>query len=381
MKKHLKILEIGIIMALMLTGCGVSGNTEAKVTEKETSSVVDNNTEKAEKEVTESIVTPDAVEVSKTLEEKLASIDLSKKPNELGQVMVLMYHHIGETEGEWTRTPENFKSDLKRLYEEGYRPIRLIDYANNNINVGEGYTPVVITFDDGRQNNFNLIVKEDGSFDIDPNCAVAIMDEFKKEHPDFGLTASFFVYGNVPFEQEDYISYKFNYLVKNGYDIGNHTFGHNDFKSDKSQNAANIQEYIGKNKNHIESLITEYPEYEVNTMALPYGHRPKDKALEEYLYKGEYESVAYQNLAVLNVGWDPDKSPSSIKFDPRQIHRIRAGIVKVDNVGILDWLESFKKHPERRYISDGYADIITINEKDKEFIDEKKIEGKTLNVY
>ena len=81
------------------------------------------------------------------------------------------------------------------------------------------------------------------------------------------------------------------------------------------------------------------------------------------------------------MGWDPDKSPSSTKFDSRQIHRIRAGVVKVDGVGILDWLESFKKHPERRYISDGYADIITIQEKDKEFIDEKKIEGKTLNVY
>lgn len=381
MKKWLKIVEIGLISVLLLTGCGKGNDQKQDVKTESSQAKVEAEGAMPAETATTAAAVDSEVKAELTSAEKIAKIDLSKKPNELGQVMVLMYHHIGPEEGEWTRTPENFKSDLETLYKEGYRPIRLIDYVNNNINVEAGFTPIVITFDDGRQNNFNYIEKADGTKEMDPNCAVAIMDAFKKEHPDFGLTATFFVYGKVPFEQEAYISEKFNYLVKNGYDIGNHTLDHNDFKSPNSQNAEKIQMYVGKNKNFIESMITEFPDYQVNTMALPYGHRPKDKNLEKYLYAGSYDGMTYENLAVLNVGWDPDKSPVSAKFDPQQIHRIRAGVIKVDNVGILDWLESFRKHPERRYISDGYPDIVTIKKADEGLVSPKALEGKELNVY
>ncbi len=55
-------------------------------------------------------------------------------PNEMGRVMVLMYHNIGSEEATWTRTPENFKKDLNTLYEKGYRPISL-----KRLCVGEYY--------------------------------------------------------------------------------------------------------------------------------------------------------------------------------------------------------------------------------------------------
>ena len=54
----------------------------------------------------------------------------SREPNELGRVMILEYHKIDNPEGRWTRTPENFKGDLKRLWELGYRLVALTDYLD-----------------------------------------------------------------------------------------------------------------------------------------------------------------------------------------------------------------------------------------------------------
>lgn len=66
------------------------------------------------------------------------------KPNEAGKIMVLMYHVIGDSEGEWSRRWDNFRKDLGVLYEKGYRLISLNDYISNNIDVEAGYTPVKI---------------------------------------------------------------------------------------------------------------------------------------------------------------------------------------------------------------------------------------------
>src|SRR5680860_778944 len=68
--------------------------------------------------------------------------------NELGQVMILMYHKIGSPENEWMRTPQNFRQDLMNLYENGYRLVNLLDYVNGNIDIEAGKSPVILTFDD-----------------------------------------------------------------------------------------------------------------------------------------------------------------------------------------------------------------------------------------
>ncbi|HEX2999623.1 MAG TPA: hypothetical protein VHR86_05235, partial [Armatimonadota bacterium] len=44
-------------------------------------------------------------------------------PNELGRVLVLEYHQIGDHEARWTRTPENFRKDLETLYKHGFRAV------------------------------------------------------------------------------------------------------------------------------------------------------------------------------------------------------------------------------------------------------------------
>src|SRR5690606_24838774 len=66
-------------------------------------------------------------------------------PNALGEIMVLEYHRLGEPEGEFHRSVENFREDLRRLYAAGYRPITVRQMLTGEIDVPRGTTPVVFT--------------------------------------------------------------------------------------------------------------------------------------------------------------------------------------------------------------------------------------------
>ena len=289
-----------------------------------------------------------------------ADIDLALKPNEAGKIMVLMYHNIGEEEEEWVRTPANFLKDMETLYEKGYRPISLMDYVNGNITTAQGFTPVVITFDDGNLNNFEYL--ENGQ--VSEESAVGLLMSFHEKHKDFPLEATFFLYGEHPFRQNSLISDKLNFIVENGMDIGNHTKDHNSFKKAGMEE---IQEQIGSEAQYLENRLNR-DDYIINTLALPFGERPREEALMKYLAVGSYNGVPYENIAILNVGWNPAYSPYDKKFDHTSIPRVRASEMKVDNVGLYNYLDYFDKHPEERFISDGAAGIITIPEEKKELI-------------
>lgn len=356
-----KIIIFFILVSLMLSGCTTN-----------TSQTLDKEEEK------EIVKTENQQEIKEQPKEEKKEIDLQKiKPNEAGQIMVLMYHSISEPEAQFTRTPENFRKDLQYLYDKGYRPLSLTDYVTGNITTKAGYTPIVITFDDGWKNNFNMIQNEQGDFVIDPNCAVAILEDFNKNHPDFPLEATFFVNDNIPFGQEEYLEYKFKYIVDKGMDIGNHTATHVDYKKVDSKR---IQKELGS----IVKLVKTYlPDYDVNTHALPFGSRPKNKELYKYLESGSYEGTDYKNIAILEVGWDPYKSPYHVNFNPLAIHRVRASDLQkyVEGVGMYDWLKHFDKGNRVRYISDGDKDIVTIPENYKEVIDVEKTGDKEIRTY
>lgn len=287
-------------------------------------------------------------------------INLDLNPNEAGKIMVLMYHNIGDQEAEWVRTPANFLKDMETLYEKGYRPISLKDYVSGNITTEQGFTPVVITFDDGNSNNFEYL--ENGQ--ISEESAVSLLMGFHEKHKDFPLEATFFVYGEHPFRQNDLVQKKLNFIVKNGMDIGNHTKDHNSFKD---LSGSEIQEQIGWEAQFLKKTLG-LADYEIGTLALPFGERPKDAALMNYLAAGSYNGVPYENAAVLNVGWNPAFSPYDNSFDHTSIPRIRASEMKVDNVGLYNYLDYFDRHPSERFISDGIAEIITVPEDKKESV-------------
>lgn len=366
LSKYLFLL-LGVALIMTVAGCS---DTEDLVSDQD-NKTYDESVSKDSQDLDASI---DEEESEEEIEE-IQEIDPEEfGVNEMGQVMVLMYHHIREPEAEWSRTPDNFRKDLKNLYEQGYRPIRLEDYATGNINTEPGKTPVVLTFDDGNQNNFNMIEDDSGEWIIDPESAVGILMDFHEKHPDFDPHATFFINGGTPFGQSDWVEYKLNFLVENGMDIGNHTATHLHLGD---ADAETIQQELGR----IVQLVKKYvPGYEVNTFALPFGSRPKENSLWSYLVRGEYEDVNYEHVAVLEVGWDPYHSPHHKDFDGATIRRVRASETKVDGVGMYDWMDSFDRGSRTRYISDGNPDTVTVPE---EFADRinADIPDENINIY
>lgn len=294
---------------------------------------------------------------------------IEHRVNEMGNVPIMMYHGIVDTEENtytggnvdkdgYNRTAKAFREDLEFYYQNGYRMIRLIDYVNGKIDVKEGLSPIILTFDDGDKNNFNVLGRnDDGSLKIDPNCAVGILEEFKKKYPDYNVTATFFVMAGI-FNQSAYNEDILNWLVLHGYDIGNHTTIHANFTEIST---TKTQEVVGKLYQKLDELI---PSKYVNIVALPYGSPyKKDHANYPYILKGSYNDYEYETIAALRVGWEPELSPFNKNFDREFLKRCRA----YDNDGKeFDIAMVFKNLEKNRYVSDGDIETIVIKEQDKE---------------
>lgn len=301
--------------------------------------------------------------------------------NELGKVPIMMYHGIkdipssetkyvgGNVDGDgYTRTAEAFREDLEFYYREGYRMVKLTDYVNGNIDIPYGTSPIVLTFDDGNANNIKVTGKDtNGNLIIDPNSAVGILEEFKKKYSDYSVTAIFFLTNNL-FNQPEYDEEIIKWLVDNGYEVGNHTQGHNNFSQIDNKKTEQVVGYMYQKLDRI--IPGEY----AKIVALPYGSPyKKDHKNYPYILKGEYEGFEYETIAALRVGWEPEVSPYNKNFDASFLKRCRA----YDNNGKEFDIEMvFKGLKKTRYISDGDMDIITTR-KDNESvinnIDNKKI--------
>lgn len=292
------------------------------------------------------------------------------KVNELGKVPIMMYHGIVDMKSSdtkyvggnvdkdgYNRTAEAFRSDLEFYYENGYRMISLNDYIDGVIDVELGHSPIILTFDDGNENNFKVLGEEDGDLIIDPNCAVGILEEFKEKYPDYGVTATFFVNAGL-FEQGKYNEKILNWLVDNGYDVGNHTMTHVDFT--KIGTEETMREVGGVYQILDKIIPGEY----VNVIALPFGS-PYKRNHDNYdaILNGTFENNSYYTMAALRVGWEAEVSVFDINFDATFLKRIRA----YDNNGKdFDIEMNFKILANNRYISDGNINTIVVLEKDKD---------------
>ena len=316
------------------------------------------------------------ISLGKLDKEKLASDNI----NELGKVPIMMYHGIrektasstGTTGGNvdkdgYNRTPEAFREDLEFYYEKGYRMVRLEDYIHGNVYVEYGKSPIILTFDDGNEDNIRVTgLDEDGNIIIDKNSAIGILEEFKKKHPEVPVTATFFVNGGI-FNQEKYNEKIVKWMIENGYDIGNHTQTHLDIKK---STAENVQKEIVYVYNKLEELI---PGKYVKIIALPFGS-PYTKEHENYKYvlSSTYDGKTYETEAALRVGWEPEVSPYDKNFDKTFLKRCRA----YDNNGKdFDIEMVFNMLEKNKYISDGDPNTIVIKETDESKIEttDKKV--------
>ena len=284
--------------------------------------------------------------------------------NELGNVPIMMYHGIVDMNNSETnyiggnvdkdgynRTTESFREDLEYYYKNDYRMIRLNDYVDGIIDVELGKSPIILTFDDGNENNFKVLEEKNGELVIDPNCAVGILEEFKKKYPDYGVTATFFVNSGL-FGQDQYNDKILRWLVDNGYDIGNHTMSHVDFTE---IDINKTKEEVGGLYQVLDQVI---PNQYVSITALPFGSPYSSSHVNyEAILNGEYNGTSYETKAVLRVGWESEKSCFDKDFTPTFLKRIRA----YDNEGKeFDIEMNFKLLEESRYISDGDVSTIVI---------------------
>ena len=271
-------------------------------------------------------------------------------PNELGRVMILEYHKIDYPEERWTRTPENFRRDLESLYKRGYRLIGLNALLDRRIDLPAGTTPVVLTFDDSSPGQFRYI-EEGGRLIIDPKCAVGILEAFAREHPDFGHVATFYVLPgaskpNRLFNQPEYEGKKLQYLVNQGYEIGNHTLWHANLgKYDE----ATVRTQIAEAQQWIQRLV---PDYRIRTIALPHGVYPKNV---DWAMRGSAKGTSYSHDGILMVAGGPVMSPFDRRFEPTRLPRIQA--VEAD---LTFWLRYFDRNPQERFVSDGDPGTLTV---------------------
>jgi hypothetical protein len=298
--------------------------------------------------------------------------------NELGEIMVLEYHRLGQQEGEWVRRPENFRRDLQALYDRGYRPALMRDVVRGHIDVPAGMTPVVFTVDDSSLGQFYLL--ENGS--VDPNSMMGIWDDFARQNPGWNYGAVWCIlpgaehpsnfFGEaksreVPRAQrEERIRRKMAHIVENRHEACNHTMWH--ARLDRYDDAF-VQDQIGSGQDSIKAYLPE--DYEIVTFALPLGMWPKNRQLA---WQGTYRGgKTYRNQAVLEVTGGPNPSPYDGRFNPQSVKRL------IVAPGALErQLEAYEKNPERRFVSDGDTNTVTVPQALQERVDRSRLGGRQL---
>ena len=282
------------------------------------------------------------------------AVDLTKvQPNETGTIPIIMFHDIITTpKPKGLKYPAAmFRKDIEWLYAHNYRPISLTEFAQGKIDCPAGMSPVILTFDDALRSQFNFTA--DGK--VDPDCAVGILDAFHAAHPDWLTRGTFFVLTDKdpklppPFYQKPYAAGKMEYLVKEGYDIGNHTVHHPRMNSLPDQRAE--AEIAGA----LVGIKAYLPDYNVNTLALPYGLYPKNKKLVE---SGESGGVSYHNVCAMRAAWRPVPAPMNVGFNRYELERITAGEKFHESRWWCQYLETNKAE---KYVSDGDPKTYTVN--------------------
>jgi hypothetical protein len=301
-------------------------------------------------------------------------------PNELGEIMVLEYHRIGNEEGPWVRSRDNFWRDLNTLYERGYRPILMRDMVEGRIDVPPGATPVIFTIDDSSRGQFYL--REDGS--IDPNTMMGMWTRFQQENPGWHYGAVWCIlpgaehpsnfFGEKPTrevpraEREDRIRRKMQHIVDNRHEACNHTMWH--ARLDRYDDPF-VQDQIGSGMDSIKAYLPD--DYEITTFALPLGMWPKNRQLA---WQGTYRGgKTYRKTAVLEVTGGPNVSPFDTRFNPRSIKRL------IVAPGALErQLDAYDRDPERRFVSDGNPNTVAIPNTLQDRLDRNRLGGRELRL-
>jgi len=301
------------------------------------------------------------------------------KPNELGWIPVLQYHYFGPVPDELTRTPEQFRADLQWLYDNDFYVVNVRDYIHDTMDVPAGKRPVMLTFDDSSVNQFSLKVAENGQLIVEGDSAVAIMETFFQEHPDFGRGGHFAILPDRAFswpdawDQQEYVKQKLEWLIANGYELGNHTLDHENLALVETPD---IQYQLAEAELLTQTFI---PDIRLEIVTLPYGGYPHGG--DDTVFRGfDYKGTHWVYDAVFLVGANPAYSVLSTQYDPYAIPRIQ-----VFDEEINRWKTFIEENPGIMYVSDGNPDTVTVpHDLPYELVDtldESKLNGRELVRY
>ena len=258
-----------------------------------------------------------------------------------------MHHEIrADRVGPYDQTPAEFRDELARLWREGYVPVAAAELVTRRLGVPGRQDPVVLTFDDATQ--YQLASRRPGQ-QGSRTRAMGVLLEFARTHRGFPLAGTFYVL-REPFAGVQEGPAMLRWLVKKGFELGNHTYDHTPLNT---LDAAAVQKELALGK---QVLTDAVPGYRVRTMSLPLGAMPDDASLAR---RGRWQGRAYGSdgsYGVLLVGANPAPSPYSTSFDAGAIPRIRsshAGWNGEADMGAAYWLHQLEQNPSQRYVSDG----------------------------
>ncbi|TCT14334.1 polysaccharide deacetylase [Natranaerovirga pectinivora] len=377
MKKFKFIIAIGIL-SILLSGCSQNITDNEKTIDNNTyDNTQENSTNIDEKEKNgseENLDNDNIEDEPNEIEEGPPVIDYQEvRPNELGHIMVVMYHGIRDLPP-YHRTAEDFIKDLQYMYDNGYRLISMRDYIDHNIDIGPGLTPIVLTFDDGLSTTFSL-TKENSALVPAPNTAVALLEAFAEENPDFGKAAVFYINSDLSiFDGEGTVEERLQWLVDNGYEVANHTSQHADLSK---LDGNSVQVHIGKADQFIKNILGN--DYIVDSLTYPFGRRPATEYLQ-YVSSGVYNGHKYEYKVAFREGPSgPFHPPIHINFAPLNVPRVRGS--EGDIQDLLWFFDYYESNPHLRYISDGNKDRISILESQSHLINKDAIGDKELYIY
>jgi peptidoglycan/xylan/chitin deacetylase (PgdA/CDA1 family) len=254
-----------------------------------------------------------------------------RKPNLTGRTLILEYHKLSRKNTDLDRTPAKFRQDLQTLYDLGYRPVTVTEWLDGNMHLPPGASPVILTFDDAHPSQFKF--KKDGS--IDPNCFVAIWQQFAAKHPDFPVHGTFFILPPWPFGQAKHLKDKVAMLREMGSEVACHTWHHFNLTSLSDEQ---VKEEIGS---ALEWLEKDFGVTNT-TLAYPYGNKPKNMDLVRgFVWNGKPYKVRCAFVAAGN----PSEQPNAKDFDPWSIPRVLAGDRANESTSWLKVMKTSKRFP------------------------------------
>ena len=290
------------------------------------------------------------------------------RPNELGQIPVLMYHAFTQNEAyldEWTVTPDQFRAHLQWLYDHDFYITPLVDLINNEISAPAGKKPVVLTFDDSSSGQFRLFKSEDGTLTPDPLSAVGVMEEFSAAYPGFGRGGLFAINPVNCFSydaQETTCEERLTWLAEHGYEIANHTWWHENLHT--VSNKMFLQQ-VGDTKLWIDERVKVREANLSNVLILPFGEWPRSEEQVGWLLHGfrhQGQDIGIAGIVEVSGGFSP--SPSSGEWDRRSIHRINT-----DPESWSYWMSQVETGEATMFVSDGNPGTVTVPNQLAEDID------------